>query len=266
MELSDYPLEDRFVLFFDFLGSSEAATNWSSERLSEFISLLSGIAIGLQAREEIIGGRNSEGVYEVSIIPEINTFSDNVVISWSDTPEQIAWAGFKDDWLYLILDSALSILSAVAEHALRIGLLVRGGFSFGSIYHTDGVVLGEALVDAYRLESKEAIFPRVVISPRVIEKLHPVRPRHDWGFLWDWDNIWHLNYFLRMVDNAAMELGSSDQLLSWKLAHIERIDAEIASLEMKGAEHPVSKWKWFRHRFDTATAHISGQSSTTVND
>jgi hypothetical protein len=46
-----------------------------------------------------------------------------------------------------------SHLSGVAEKGLRTGLFIRGGFSFGQLYHENGVVYGEAMVDACQFES-----------------------------------------------------------------------------------------------------------------
>jgi hypothetical protein len=41
----DHPaLEERFTLFFDFLGSSDAATNWPRERVHKLVDLLISIA------------------------------------------------------------------------------------------------------------------------------------------------------------------------------------------------------------------------------
>jgi len=39
MSDNDLPLNERFTLFFDFLGSS-AATSWPKERLYQFLDLL----------------------------------------------------------------------------------------------------------------------------------------------------------------------------------------------------------------------------------
>jgi ADP-heptose:LPS heptosyltransferase len=44
VETNGFALEQRFVLFFDFLGASSAAKNWPRERVYEFIDLLTSIA------------------------------------------------------------------------------------------------------------------------------------------------------------------------------------------------------------------------------
>ena len=54
---------------------------------------------------------------------------------------------------------------------LKNGLLVRGGISFNEHFENGNVTYSPALIDAYRLESSGAFFPRVVIHDSVIEKL-----------------------------------------------------------------------------------------------
>ena len=97
---------------------------------------------------------------------------------------------------------ASRVLSAVAEMGLRIGVLVRGGFSFGQLYHENGVVFGEAMVDAHRLEEKHAVYPRVLVSDRIIARLEGVPEAERTFLLKDTDGLWHLNYFAEMIGHA----------------------------------------------------------------
>jgi hypothetical protein len=44
------------------------------------------------------------------------------------------------------------------------GILVRGGIAKGQLHHTAKVVFGPALIEAYRLESQIAKFPRILLD------------------------------------------------------------------------------------------------------
>ncbi|HKG38781.1 MAG TPA: hypothetical protein VKB25_07310 [Conexibacter sp.] len=44
------------------------------------------------------------------------------------------------------------------------GFFVRGGLSLGSLHVSDHVLFGPALVEAYDLESRAAVHPRIVLS------------------------------------------------------------------------------------------------------
>jgi hypothetical protein len=62
------------------------------------------------------------------------------------------------------------ITARVVRAALDVDLLVRGGLSQGRLYHRGRVVIGEAMVDAYRLERCVAACARVAVSPRIPDK------------------------------------------------------------------------------------------------
>jgi hypothetical protein len=52
-------------------------------------------------------------------------------------------------------------------------LFGRGGITVGLLHLRDGFVFGPALVDAYALESRHAVHPRIVLSPEAAEILAP---------------------------------------------------------------------------------------------
>jgi hypothetical protein len=134
-------LEKRFVLFFDFLGTSNAAKTWRRERVHQFKSL----------------------------------------------------------WTGVVLKDSIRILHAVAERALRIGLLIRGGLALGQFYHRDGVVFGEALVEACALKSKIANTPRILVSNHIVTLAMGDPSGAITTLLKDIDAKWHVNYYTEMV-------------------------------------------------------------------
>ena len=52
---------------------------------------------------------------------------------------------------------------------LNNGIVVRGGISFGNDYSDESLIFSMALVKAYTLESKKAIYPRIVIDNDLID-------------------------------------------------------------------------------------------------
>jgi hypothetical protein len=61
----------------------------------------------------------------------------------------------------------------------RLGLLVRGGLTVGSlVHHSNSVVFGPALNEAYRLESKMAIYPRVIVDKKKFDELNEILRKH----------------------------------------------------------------------------------------
>lgn len=158
-------LEDRYVLFFDFLGAASAAKTWPRARIYEFVDLLIAV-VQTQSAQDISGSAQEDGSYKLTITPEITTFSDNVVVSYpsaqAQTEAQAHALGsrvFEFVWTEIVLMDAIRVLHPVAERALGVGLLLRGGLSFGQLYHDGDVIFGEAMVDAYELERKHAQNP-----------------------------------------------------------------------------------------------------------
>lgn len=259
----DLPLHERFTLFFDFLGSS-TATNWPKERLYPFLDLLIAIAAQMQSAQDIDGSPQQDGSYRISITPEVTAFSDNVVVSYPSLADDTSDLGeipnhlrIEPLWAKFMCQDAIRILSGVAEMGLRIGVLIRGGFSFGQLYHENGVVFGEAMVDAHQLENKHAVYPRVLVSNCIIERLTGIPDADRTFLLQDADGRWHLNYFGEMIRHSSKGAIDDEHAKRWKRAHLVTIQAAIDAANALGDAHIAEKWIWFKSRFDKATANIN---------
>jgi hypothetical protein len=234
----------------------------------EFVDLLISIAT-VQSSEDISGNPQDDGSYLLRVTPEVATFSDHVVVSYQNLtdvepplriPPKESIEALASHWTRIVCADANRILSGVAEMGLRIGLLIRGGLSFGQLYHQGGVVFGEAMIDAYDLECKIAKNPRVVVSERVITKLTHDRPEDMDILLRDVDGKWHLNYFSVMVRQAMHPPPNTvGQATFWKRAHLGRISEIIDQLRASRTETSSSraaKWEWFKGQFEAAASLI----------
>jgi hypothetical protein len=63
-------------------------------------------------------------------------------------------------------------LSTLTSNLLRHGYFVRGGLVKGKLFHDQNAVFGSALVSAFELESKVALYPRVMITREVAADVH----------------------------------------------------------------------------------------------
>ncbi|MCX7124871.1 MAG: hypothetical protein NTU49_03785 [Gammaproteobacteria bacterium] len=67
-------------------------------------------------------------------------------------------------WWSTAFFEMLNHIQQITAFAIRNGFLIRGGITRGDLYHSDSIVFGSAMNDAYALESKEAKMPRILIS------------------------------------------------------------------------------------------------------
>lgn len=93
---------------------------------------------------------------------DIRIFSDNIVIS-----KEYNESEFIKDIHALMCLMAMSQYDALTD----MNILLRGGITIGNLYINSNFIMGNGLVEAYELESKSAIYPRIILSDAVIEKI-----------------------------------------------------------------------------------------------
>lgn len=66
------------------------------------------------------------------------------------------------------------IISSLQDQFLIYGLLVRGACDIGEIYVDGDFVFGASLIEAHKLESKIAKYPRIVLSNKLVDKFKQI--------------------------------------------------------------------------------------------
>lgn len=96
----------------------------------------------------------------------IHTFSDCAYIIY-DYKDNI-----EDEKKDIGLLTRVSIFNTIilVQNLLKEGFLVRGGISFGDVYYETerSLFFGPAINKAYQLESKEATYPRILLSNEIV--------------------------------------------------------------------------------------------------
>lgn len=199
------------VLFLDLLGVRHMATS------SEAGEHLGALARALRGSYRDFLGPASQWPAAV--------FSDSLVLSapiLAQTEEPAAVFG-------LIYQAALLQMSLVEQ-----GLFVRGGLALGDFHIHDNLIFGKALVDAYELESKHALHPRVILDTAA----HASQAgTSDPGsvLLCDEDGHTFIDYLGVIFDRA-------DPVDPPLLAHRERLVARLAG-------HRADRRRWEKYRW-----------------
>lgn len=177
--------ENRIVAFIDVLGFSSmvAATSKNQKRLQNLTSALNSFY-------NLIWEWEADGVKSSFAFTQ---FSDSIVVS--------AIADTVDSF-----DMLLQVMRGIVKLVSDYGIIVRGGIAQGQLIHDENMLIGPAMVEAYDLESKKALYPRIIIDEKLknyfFESLDdflsdikiPSRPDWDNIFAQDKDGLWFLNY------------------------------------------------------------------------
>lgn len=226
-------MDEQLVFFVDLLGFRNATKS------PAVIGLLSELAL-LRGDFEIEPQPTDNGT-AFTLRPAITTFSDHIVISYR-TKDVLAHT--KN--LGLALVSAEKLISVFAAAAIRLGLMIRGGATIGPLHHEDGVIVGDAMVEAYELESTVAVYPRIACSQSLYSSL-------DGGLFnllleTDNDGIRHFNYFRTMIARSATP---TEGVGSWFTNTCATVARNIETFEGSNW-NKMAKWVWFGKHLEKA--------------
>lgn len=147
------PYNDRFVAFLDILGFKNLIDK-TSQNEKEFNRVLKVLKYTSAVQKD-----NYEGfLAQNEITKEVTVFSDSIVISYS---ADLSIGG--------ALFNILNDLVFICNELLAENIFVRGGVSYGEMYHKNNICFGPAMIRAYLMEEKEAIYPRIIIDKNAIE-------------------------------------------------------------------------------------------------
>lgn len=177
---SNYKYEHRIVAFIDILGFANIIKNSvkSQESLEKLVKALSYIHDYFN---------NIRAEYENPSILQLSQFSDSIVISVSMENSREMLSIFKH-------------LKTIQIKLLYDDILLRGGIVKGELIHNDDLLLGPGMINAYNLESKCALHPRIVIDPKVLWQFSRVNGIKQPERLKDYD---FQKYFVRETDGTA---------------------------------------------------------------
>lgn len=171
------------VTFLDVLGFRNLIKDESAESINSILEKMSKVAA---PKADL----NDDPYHPVT-----TTFSDCVMrISFTDSKAN------SDFQIGLLFYELLALVHAQSE-LIDNDVIVRGGVAFGDIFLEDQRVFGPAMVDAYELESKKAIYPRIVISPKWMEVLKTDRLIRSKNNTLK-QEFWHIHQLVRQDDDG----------------------------------------------------------------
>jgi hypothetical protein len=162
------------VAFIDLLGFSDAIlTEWGSSENSPLFRILR-IKDNPTIKEKIRTTislctpptSNAPEIIHFHFYPKFHTISDSIIISIAFSEND------THDDILCKLNSLVLHLRFVWQAAVDEGFVIRGGAEIGNIYWSDSEIIGPALINAYKLESKIAGNARVILGQNFLEILY----------------------------------------------------------------------------------------------
>lgn len=164
---------------------------------------------------------------------------------------------------------------------LNDGYLVRGGISFGDAHHDELSFFGPAVEEAYFLESKKAIVPRILLSNHLGERakifsdrahqecyseanpLFSVLPKRSYipELVQQYNNTYHLNPFYILELEYRLQMGGFEfthEALKKSVANA--IEAQITLHPWESPARP--KLEWMREYVENSKCSLESTGSS----
>ena len=265
---------NRFAAFIDILGFKQMISEIEAgaeghqplfKRLKSVLSFLHEESIESDGHHDLpVYEVTDEGMIERELgNPQITYVSDCAIVSTEGTPE-----GFK---------ALCNKLTKLSTDLACDGMFVRGGIAYGPLFHDKTFVFGSAYQRAYEVESKIAIWPRIVIDSSALEFMREhdgVFPLNDFGTRRDGDGQRYLHPFpfqyhpyytfdwlgflLRVKGHILASLNKCDGRVSGFPEALRQLDVFYCWKEMVdgtpdfSGDNPkvLSKYLWLKDEFN----------------
>lgn len=223
---------ERIVAFIDILGFAQII-----ERMAYAPELHKNVLRALKRIQSIKSYSLQANTAQSDL--QVSVFSDSIVISGeNENLHGVVWTTIHLQCELLAMD-----------------MLVRGGISRGRTVHENDILYGEGMLKAYHLESRAAIYPRIVLDPPLVESLEK---KYKALFLKeDTDGLWFIDPFTMgmVIGNADVYLedGYDPHEESLKILG-QRIQKNIQGLTDAAQ---IAKWTWLQKQYAAAVAEFA---------
>ena len=232
--------KDRYIVFIDILGFKDIVnkSNNDNKKAEEILENLKCI--------ERIKKENDEIFELTSINRRVTIFSDSIIISY---PLLHYGSGC---FLSLVLD-----IIYISIELLDKGVYIRGGMTYGKLYHENNICFGPAMVEVYSLE-QEAIYPRIIIDKKTIEKAlespgldrYPITFEEIKNLIKIEDNI----YYIDFLSNALDEIEEKEKVNNFFSNIKKNITSHLNNKDY--SEEVLKKYKWFVNYYNNSIERI----------
>lgn len=247
--------EQRIVAFLDILGFKSILDETVDKKGEDVEEKIDSVVSAYQAIRDVWDLDNGLGFaeYRKADSKQVSIFSDSIVVSFKvEDPSQV---------FFTLLEIKNVIMLLLSRK-----ILCRGAVSIGKFIHTESYLFGPALVEAYTLESKAAMYPRVILDNSVIEAgskyssvHHSSKTEKEYVkslLEQDSDGMYYVDYFFK----ARSELNDPENDFP---SYIDNL-GEIIRKGLMGSSHHSKadlrvKYSWMRERYNRMVETVTNK-------
>lgn len=248
--------EQRIVAYLDILGFKSLLDETVDKDGNDIESKIDSVVSAYQAIRDVWDLDNSSGLaeYKKADSKQVSIFSDCIVVSFKvEDPSQVFYTLLEIKYVIILL--------------LTRKILCRGAVAIGKFIHTENYLFGPALVEAYTLESKAALYPRVILDNSVIEAgtkysalHHSAKKEKEYlqSLLeQDSDGMYYIDYFFKAQD----ELDDPEYDFPNYINNLRKV---IQKGLMGSSHHSKAdlrvKYSWMRERFNRMVETVTDKN------
>lgn len=249
--------EQRIVAFIDILGFKSLLNDTVDKSGNDDENAINAVISAYEAIRDIWDLDKKSSYLDTKSFDtkKVSIFSDCLVISFEiNQPSEVFFTLLEIKWL---------IMRLIARN-----MLCRGAITIGKFIHTDHYLFGPALVEAYTLESKAALYPRVILERSVIDagienKSSHHTPNQEQEYVQalleqDSDGMYYIDYFFK----AQSELDDPDYDFPDYIKNL----ANIIRKGLMGSSHPSKadirvKYSWMRERYNNMVDIVKNENT-----
>lgn len=184
--------KDYYVAFFDILGFKNLISKSSCDDILKIFDKAQSVYYWSEHSLNVGESSNEDNKSNPIIDPSqinIKIMSDSICI-------------FVDSQIKNALPGLILTCTAYQSNMLDLPtpVLLRGGIARGNLYCNGDIIFGSGLTDAYLLESKNAKYPRVILTKNLFDKSsyndENVKEMAEKMLMKDFDAFYSLNYIM----------------------------------------------------------------------
>lgn len=234
--------ERRIVCFIDILGFSNIIKKTTKSTIGVNFDL-QNIVNAL----DFVHAHFSELSLDYEGLIQLSQFSDSIVISFP--------VKNRAEMIVLFKNIKYVQVQLLSEYCI----LMRGGIVIGNVIHNNSLLLGPAMIDAYMLESKCAMSPRIVIDPKVIYQYRKAVKEYaknglsdkEPTFSKDLDDTYYIDYF--NFDDIEFYLNGNPQEYYSDICKIVRDNINSTDISIR------VKYLWIRNKLKKCSFYKNGE-------